>query len=228
MRPVTVLGPTNIGRSAPFFISLMFLASSIAGCRSEDGYADCTPGATYLAGCSDEVGRPCEGDPNIRVCSGDVTPGECDEDVAEELGYDDDSGNDFCPQAQFTCPVSGRVAVHPESDDRDFCLFDLLMVGGPPRPLVPIDCTPGAMLDVGCTATLGTVCTGDPTISVCMDGVSACTRTESFAFNDDGEGRCPRVEFACPPEGSVVIQAAPFTAGAAFTCDYAIETLPAP
>ena len=73
---------------------------------------------------------------------------------------------------------------------------------------------------------LGTACTGDPTIAVCMAGVVGCDRASSFAFDDDTEGRCPLATFTCPV-GGVVIEAAAFGSNPA-TCEYALRQVAAP
>ncbi|MGE0789660.1 MAG: hypothetical protein AB7S26_28565 [Sandaracinaceae bacterium] len=217
--------PAVTMRFASGALAMAFVVASVlAGCRSQDGYADCTPGFTYRVGCAPPLGVQCNGDPKIHVCSDDVAPGGCSEDSPSVLASDDDSGPDYCPEAEFVCPPSGRVAIRVEAEDRDFCEIGTMMVEGP-MPAMDTPCTAGVMYEVGCTSLLGASCTGDPTLSVCVTGTVTCDRAASFEYSDDDDGRCPRAEFLCPPAGRVVIQAAPFSSGASFSCDYALRAL---
>lgn len=210
---------------------LVLVAASVVGCRSTDAYADCEPGESYLAGCSAAVGNACTGDPRIRVCTDAVSPGDCADGRSEEIGYDDDSGDGQCPEAEFVCPPSGRVAVNTETADRDFCEFGLLMIEGPPPPPMGVEqaCTAATTYEVGCTSMLGTPCTGDPTLAICTTDADPCDRASSFEYNDDSDGRCPLVEFECPASGRVVVLAAPFGSSTAdFTCTWALREVPPP
>ena len=85
-------------------------------------------------------------------------------------------------------------------------------------------CEPTESLLIGCSSTIGTRCTGDPTLTVC-DGTiprASCTRgtTGFLGFNDDTEGLCPQLTVVCPPSGTFTVNPQPF-GSRPFTCDWA-------
>lgn len=109
--------------------ALLGLAAVSAGCNRQSGYETCTPGVTYLAGCSGTVGASCTGDPTLSVCEDSVTPEACESTTPRPplLAFDDDSGPGLCPETMFVCPASGRVAINPEpfSSSSYTCAWDI-------------------------------------------------------------------------------------------------------
>lgn len=93
-------------------------------------------------------------------------------------------------------------------------------------------CTPGATVQVGCSAacSLGT-CTGDTVLRVC-DGAHdpTCNAPVALATNDDsgcGAGRCTsgdccsEVSFICPASGTYATFWGPFNSGGMASCNLA-------
>ena len=117
--------------SAPLLPALALLAAitALAGCRRDNGYELCTPGNSYLVGCSDMVGVECTGDPTLTVCTDDILPSNCLSTSPERIAFDDDSGSGYCPEAIFVCPASGRVSVNGEPYGRSGsfrCVYDVI------------------------------------------------------------------------------------------------------
>jgi len=113
-----------------FFSALAFLSGlcALVGCRRDSSYEDCTPGNSYLVGCSAMVGVECTGDPTITVCTDDITPSNCLQTSPERIAFDDDGGSGLCPEAIFICPSSGRVAVNAEpfGSSSYRCVYDVV------------------------------------------------------------------------------------------------------
>jgi hypothetical protein len=110
-------------------LSLLAALIGIAGCRRDNSYELCTPGNSYLIGCSAMVGLECTGDPTLTVCTDDITPSQCVEESPARIAYDDDTGSGLCPEAIFVCPPSGRVSVNadPYRDGNTIrCVYDLI------------------------------------------------------------------------------------------------------
>jgi hypothetical protein len=90
------------------------------------------------------------------------------------------------------------------------------------------ECTAGQKVHVGCSqgCDLGS-CTGDPMLRVCdaarPDG--NCSYPGAIAFDDDSCGsQCPTAAFVtCPDSGRLVVYTAPFSPGAAYTCEVALR-----
>lgn len=93
-------------------------------------------------------------------------------------------------------------------------------------PSADTRCEPTEALLIGCTGTVGTRCTGDPTITVCDGRVAreACSRdrADTLGFNDDADGLCPQLSVVCPASGSVTVNVQPF-GGSPFTCTFAVR-----
>lgn len=207
--------------------ALVLLALVSPGCRSRDRGADtvaCTPGESVVVGCTHAVGSPCSGDPALSVCDGTIAPRDCSSSNA--IATNDDSDG-LCPQVTTTCPASGRVSVAPRgvSGGNYACAWDVVQGGGAGNRLgATIACSAGETLQIGCTHTVGSPCTGDPVIEVCASSVtpSACTSTNAIARNDDSDGTCPLVTTTCPADGQVTVQPHAFSSGAMFTCAWAV------
>ncbi len=110
-------------------LSLLAALGTVTGCRRDSSYEFCTPGNSYLVGCSAEVGVECDGDPTLTVCTDDVSPELCERDSTARIAFDDDGGSGLCPQTTFVCPASGRVAVNaePYSSTRSYrCVYDVV------------------------------------------------------------------------------------------------------
>ncbi len=90
------------------------------------------------------------------------------------------------------------------------------------RPGDTLTCTPGESLAIGCTGTVGSVCSGDPEMRACDGSVapSACSGASVIAQNDDAEPgvtSCPLVETTCPASGRITV-AIDGAMGADFAC----------
>jgi hypothetical protein len=85
------------------------------------------------------------------------------------------------------------------------------------RPGDTLACAPGEALTVGCTAGVGSMCSGDPVMDAC-DGTiapSMCTDTTAFAMDDDsGADLCPVLQTTCPASGRITISVHGFRDGA--------------
>lgn len=106
---------------------LLAAVASVAGCRRDASYELCTPGNSYLVGCTRNVGVECSGDPTLTVCTDDITPSQCLSSAPERIAFNDDSGGTLCPEVTFVCPASGRVAVNAEPfATRSYrCVYDI-------------------------------------------------------------------------------------------------------
>jgi hypothetical protein len=109
-------------------LSILAALALTAGCRRDSSYETCTPGNSYLVGCSRNVGLECSGDPTITVCTDDITPSQCLNSVPERIAFNDDSGGTLCSEVTFVCPSSGRVSVNAEPfASRSYrCVYDVI------------------------------------------------------------------------------------------------------
>lgn len=89
----------------------------------------------------------------------------------------------------------------------------LLVVGCSPRtrPGDVVSCTPGTMVEFGCSDDLGRHCAGDPTLTVC-DGSTipddCVTGAPTFIASDQNGGTdsCPVTGALCPASGRLTVQ----------------------
>lgn len=218
-------------------LSLLLAAFSllaVAGCRGRTGStAACTPGEVVDIGCTSTLGTVCSGDPTLTICDASVTsdPESCSRS-GTNLGYDDDGGGGRCPYVTVTCPASGSITINPNPFGSSIswsCSYALNRHGGGGPTSSVETCMPGEGLVVGCDSTVGSLCSGDPTITVCDANVTtgeACINSASgrLGYDDDGgDGSCPRLTTSCPASGRVAVNANPFSSGASFTCNYGVN-----
>lgn len=97
----------------------------------------------------------------------------------------------------------------------------------------PHACTPGQMVNIGCSSACGTgSCTGDPVMAVC-DGADSTCVTELAADDDcgglrcrgDGGGCCPSATVMCPASGQLNVFYDSYDGGAV-TCDVVVVPVP--
>lgn len=126
--------------------------------------------------------------------------------------------------------MSALTRVRPSIVVAAAALTLLTLAGCKNRRAGTLVCTPGEVVAVGCTASIGRICSGDPRLTVC-DTASVpdawdCT-TSSAGFlgsSDDGEGLCPRAVVTCPESGSVGVH--PEGSGSTWACEFALAALP--
>lgn len=102
------------------------------------------------------------------------------------------------------------------------------------------DCTPGAVMAIGCSAACGFgSCTGDTVMRVCdVDHDPTCTARWLIGQNDDsqcgagacgsGGDCCSRAEFQCPASGQYVVFTGAYAPGDAASCTVAVGPSPMP
>jgi hypothetical protein len=85
-------------------------------------------------------------------------------------------------------------------------------------------CTPGAMIDVGCSAECGLgSCSGDAMLRLC-NGETECTAASALAQSDDACGSlCPRAEIRCPSGGRFTVLTAPFGSERGYSCSVVVR-----
>ncbi|MCC7538400.1 MAG: hypothetical protein IT379_19405, partial [Deltaproteobacteria bacterium] len=83
------------------------------------------------------------------------------------------------------------------------------------------DCTPGAMVTVGCGATScdTAACEGDPVMRVCA-GDEPCVARYALAQDDDCGARnyCPSTTLTCPDGGKILVLTAPYQYSDDYSC----------
>lgn len=98
------------------------------GCGTCASIAACTPGSSWLVGCTSSVGRRCTGDPTLSICDASVVPDpEACSSSGAILAFVDDADG-LCPEVVVMCPRSGRLAIdtEPFGGSRDFfCEWDV-------------------------------------------------------------------------------------------------------
>ncbi len=191
----------------------------------------CADGEIVRVGCACGLGA-CDGDPMLRVCLGEDQ--QCLRGTA--VATSSSACETPCPMAEFDCPPGGVFStwVAAQTAGEDYtCNVEIQAAPAPPATaeceegeafpglgrdcgwtasLDNVECAPGQLYEVGCgeACGLGEDCEGDPMMRVCA-GAEHCRGTRALGDNDDGcGGRCPRVEFTCPPEGRVTALSAPF------------------
>lgn len=219
-------------RTSPPALGLLLALTALgtaSGCKSRRaGTVACTPGAVVAVGCTATLGTVCSGDPRLTVCDAFAVPDawECTSSSTGYLGFSDD-GEGLCPRVVVTCPASGNLSVRPEGSGSSWgCAYALEVL--PPTASI-VDCTPGEALMVGCNGSVGPMCTGDPTLTVCdaslVADAESCARDGAgfLAYNDDSGGLCPSVAVMCPASGRIAIDANPFSAGStSWSCAFAV------
>lgn len=212
-----------------WLIVFVCLAAAVSGCRGRrGGTIACEPGDVVAIGCTSTLGMRCTGDPVLAACDATLVPDPYECTRLNAIEYSDDFDG-TCPRAVLTCPASGSVSVNPNVDATSTtgwsCEFALEVL--PPTSSTET-CTPGESLVVGCDSTVGTLCTGDPTIAVCdatiVTDPESCLRSgTSTLFDDDdsGDDLCPRATGTCPASGRIAVNANAF-GGGAFECRYAV------
>ena len=93
------------------------------------------------------------------------------------------------------------------------------------------DCTPGAIVGVGCSSQCGLgSCTGDTMMRICdaarADGNCSypAALDPSGSTDDFGGGSCPcDLSVDCPPSGQIAVYTAPRRVGEPFSCDLVFE-----
>ena len=79
-------------------------------------------------------------------------------------------------------------------------------------------CEPGESVTLGCGCNTGPgTCEGDPMLRVC-EGTEACGARAAVVMVDDACGRCPELQFECPPSGVFSVLSASYEVNAAFVC----------
>ena len=81
-----------------------------------------------------------------------------------------------------------------------------------------LSCTAGEPLVIGCTGSVGSACSGNPTMDACDGSVlpNACTDANALAFDDDYGGTlCPELTTTCPVGGRITVAVRGSSAGGA-------------